>query len=73
MCSYPQYPADSISFAEEILNGKLHFLCSETCKCEGVLKPLYHRDNQFIESRGFSIMTYLFQRKGANGLNDDRK
>ena len=23
----PQFPADLISFTEEILNGKLHFLC----------------------------------------------
>ena len=24
----PQFPADSGTFTEEILNGKLHFLCS---------------------------------------------
>ena len=24
----PQIPADLITFTEEILNGKLHFLCS---------------------------------------------
>ena len=24
----PQYPADLVTFTEEILNGKLHFLCS---------------------------------------------
>ena len=24
----PQFPADLVSFTEEILNGKLHFLCS---------------------------------------------
>ena len=23
----PQFPADLVTFAEEILNGKLHFLC----------------------------------------------
>ena len=26
----PQFPADLITFTEEILNGKLHFLCSVT-------------------------------------------
>ena len=26
----PQSPADLVTFTEEILNGKLHFLCSET-------------------------------------------
>ena len=25
----PQFPADLVTFTEEILNGKLHFLCSE--------------------------------------------
>ena len=24
-----QFPADLVTFAEEIFNGKLHFLCSE--------------------------------------------
>ena len=27
--SNPQIPADLVTFTEEILNGKLHFLCSE--------------------------------------------
>ena len=26
----PQLPADLVTFTEEILNGKLHFLCSAT-------------------------------------------
>ena len=25
----PQFPADLVTFTEKILNGKLHFLCSE--------------------------------------------
>ena len=25
----PQFPADLVAFTEEILNGKLHFLCSD--------------------------------------------
>ena len=27
----PQFPADLVTFTEEILNGKLHFLCSVKC------------------------------------------
>ena len=30
MWSNPQFPADLATFTEEILNGKLHFLCSVT-------------------------------------------
>ena len=30
MWPYPQYTADSVTFTEEILSGKLHFLCSES-------------------------------------------
>ena len=26
-----QFPADLVTFTEEILNGKLHFLCGVTC------------------------------------------
>ena len=25
---FPQFPADLVTFTEEILSGKLHFLCS---------------------------------------------
>ena len=28
----PQETADLVTFTEEILNGKLHFLCSDTSK-----------------------------------------
>ena len=28
MWANPQFPADLVTFTEEILNGKLHFLCS---------------------------------------------
>ena len=28
----PQFPADLVTFTEEILNGKLHFLCSKRQK-----------------------------------------
>ena len=28
----PQFPADLVTFTEEILNGKIHFLCSALTK-----------------------------------------
>ena len=28
MWTNPQFPADLVTFTEEILNGKFHFLCS---------------------------------------------
>ena len=30
ICSFQQFFADLVTFTEEILNGKLHFLCSVT-------------------------------------------
>ena len=35
MCQNPQFPADLVSFTDEILRGKLHFLC---CVC---MRALY--------------------------------
>ena len=29
MLPNPQFPADLVTFTEEILNGKVHFLCSD--------------------------------------------
>ena len=29
MCPNPQFPPDLVTFTEEILNGKLHFLSSD--------------------------------------------
>ena len=38
----PQFPADLITFTEEILNWKLHFLCSDTDESE-------HMDTKNLE------------------------
>ena len=40
MWSNPKFPADLATFTEEILNGKLHFLCSAV---NDFRKKLYHR------------------------------
>ena len=37
-----QFPADLVTFTEETLNGKLHFLCSET------IQPIQN----FLHTRG---------------------
>ena len=32
MCANPQFPANLVTFTREILNGKIHFLCSVESK-----------------------------------------
>ena len=34
----PQETADLVTFTEEILNGKLHFLCSDLCITHSLVK-----------------------------------
>ena len=34
----PQFPVDLVTFTAEILNGKLHFFCSETTSNKFILK-----------------------------------
>ena len=36
----PQFPADLVTFTEEILNAKLNFLCSVTCLASHKVLPL---------------------------------
>ena len=43
MQTNPQFPADLVPFTEEILNGKLHFLCSELhLVCKKISGDSYH-------------------------------
>ena len=43
MQTNPQFPADLVPFTEEILNGKLHFLCSELyLVCKKISGNFYH-------------------------------
>ena len=37
----PQFPADLVTFTEEILYGKLHFLCCDFKICAAVLSILH--------------------------------
>ena len=41
----PQFPVDLVTYTAEILNGKLHFLCSETVM-SFVLVHISHYQNQ---------------------------
>ena len=43
----PQFPVDLIRFTEEIFNGKLHFLCSDSWRVYW-LERREKRTNQFI-------------------------
>ena len=48
MSPNPQFPADLVTFTEEIVNWKLHFLCSvnisypEVCSTSGFVYSPYH-------------------------------
>ena len=44
----PQFPANSITFTEEILNEKLHFLCSESFA--NFVKEIFVSLTNFIEN-----------------------
>ena len=44
---FRKFPADLVTFTEQILNGKLHFLCSDTCYGE-MFRIIY---NETITSR----------------------
>ena len=44
----PQFPADLVTFTEEILNGKFHFLCSETSRQFCLAVPKYSHLYWFV-------------------------
>ena len=48
----PPFPADLVTFTEEILNGKLHFLCSKTL----IVK------RSFWDKFQFGIRFYIFEK-----------
>ena len=51
----PQFPADFVTFTEEILNGKLHFLCSAGAK----IKQLsYHAAPSLVDETPKIILFY---------------
>ena len=48
MCPNLQFPADLVTFTKEILNEKLHFLCSENVRLLG--RALWDLLVPFLES-----------------------
>ena len=48
-----QFPADLVTFTEETLNGKLHFLCSET------IQPIQN----FLHTRGHCSKNEVFRKR----------
>ena len=53
MCPNPQIPADLVTSIENIVNGKLHFLCSELLTLsfpQGVLNPKNQKLHIFLQS-----------------------
>ena len=50
----PQLPVDLVTFTEENLNGKLHFLCS--------VKKNTHQDRGYDEVKS-SVLTYVIVNK----------
>ena len=63
MWSNPQFPADLVTFTEEILNGKLHFLCSaEYLRKRTFLllcTPLNNKNSNTFTWKSFSILLSL--------------
>ena len=58
MCPNRQLPADLVTFTEEIFNGKLHFLCSESSIKDIWQGPKYTSEFQTLKF----LLKYLFIR-----------
>ena len=67
-CKYPQFPADLVTFTEEILNGKLHFFCSVLGRNDLRLTLFFYRSTNsalFTETQ----FNGFFMCHGNNSLN----
>ena len=45
----PHFPADLVTFTEEILNGKLHFLCSDVYPFVHWILNFYNLNDYFAD------------------------
>ena len=62
MRSNPQFPVDLVTFADEILNGKLHFLCSVKFKfyaCQFAIPQKYYDDLCKTSKKAPAIASFL--------------
>ena len=59
----PPFPADLVKFTEEILDGKLHFLCSEKNKNAGIRhkKWCIYTNNSFSDFFLCNIVSLTFE------------
>ena len=67
----PQFPADLLTFTEEILNGKLHFLCSVRSAADESIPandPRSTRDSGRGYKFNFWSTVTLLERKSAEVL-----
>ena len=62
MSPNPQFPADLITFTEEILNGKLHCLCSDKNSCVLVCYSEEHYDDDMLvyDLANFRLMFHFY-------------
>ena len=51
----PQFPADLVTFTEEIFNGILHFLCSVLCYFLNSERQTFQTFHTFIEGDAKAI------------------
>ena len=58
-----QFPADLVTFTEEILDGKLHFLCSDTFFKEHLPVAATYRKIPVLESLFNSDYCKMFKSK----------
>ena len=57
-----QFPADLVTFNEEILNGKLHFLCSGICMLLHIKKTLFLLVYKIVESFQLILNKIVYHR-----------
>ena len=58
----PQSPADLVTFTEEILNGKFHFLCSDRYLVIIIIigrSSIVKHDHDYAISRPFITVTHM--------------
>ena len=70
MWQNPQFPADLVKFTEEIINGKLHFLCSVINYLSILNKSIEHWKR--LES-SFAVLLVDFNARSKSCYPDDIK
>ena len=58
MCPDPQFHADLITLTEDILKGKLHFLCSDQGITDTLIKLMLTIDNNESQRNVFYLRSF---------------